>query len=222
SAKLVLVGRDIKFEAISSSEEREIFNVYSPRGEYLKLRTKLLGPHQVMNAATAIGIVEELGLHGINISSDAIREGVASARWAGRLDIAAKSPRIVLDGAQNKASAAALVRSIKEIFKFRKLILVLGVSKDKDISGILEELLPISDSIILTKANVPARAREPMSIKELIKTHDADIVATVGEAIKRARARADEEDLILVTGSLFVVGEAMEMLGHSVIREGDK
>ncbi|MFA6610501.1 MAG: cyanophycin synthetase, partial [Candidatus Omnitrophota bacterium] len=151
-----------------------------------------------------------------------IREGVASARWAGRLDIAAKSPRIVLDGAQNKASAAALVRSIKEIFKFRKLILVLGVSKDKDISGILEELLPISDSIILTKANVPARAREPMSIKELIKTHDADIVATVGEAIKRARARADEEDLILVTGSLFVVGEAMEMLGHSVIREGDK
>ncbi len=221
-AKLVLVGRDITFEEISSDEEREVFNVYSPRDEYRRLEAGLLGSHQIVNAATAIGIIEELGSNNIYISHDAIMEGVASARWAGRLDIAARKPHIVLDGAQNRASAAALAKSIKKIFKFRNLILVLGVSKDKDISGILEELLPISDSIILTKAKMSARAREPLSIKEAIKGRDAVITSSVGDAIRRARSEADEEDLILVTGSLFVVGEAMEILGHSSIDEGHR
>ncbi|MCX5686050.1 MAG: bifunctional folylpolyglutamate synthase/dihydrofolate synthase, partial [Candidatus Omnitrophica bacterium] len=102
-----------------------------------------------------------------------------------------------------------LAESIKRIFSYKKLILVLGVSKDKDIKGILDELLPISDSIVLTKSKVLARALEPGRIWERIREKKGMFLTTgAEEAIIKAREIANLEDLILITGSLFLVGEA--------------
>ncbi len=214
NTRLILVGKDILFEELGSKEEKEFFNVLGLFGEYPLLGMGLLGSHQILNAATAIGIVEALRFHDITISSDAIRKGLEVASWPGRFEIVARSPDIVLDGAQNAASANALAETVRKVSRHRRLILILGISKDKDISGILKELVPISDIIILTKSNVVERAADPSSINELIrsKKKNATLTSNVKEALERARTEAAPEDLILITGSLFVVGEARALV----------
>ncbi|MCX5677593.1 MAG: bifunctional folylpolyglutamate synthase/dihydrofolate synthase [Candidatus Omnitrophica bacterium] len=214
-AELVLAGRDIKFKEIASNDEEEVFNVSSFFDKYDSLHMKLLGFHQVINASVAIGAVEALRLSGISIGKDAVRKGIEFARWPGRLEVVRKrSPRIILDGAQNRASADALARSAKKLFKYRKLILVLGVSKDKDIKGMLKELVPVSDIIILTKSGVAERAMDPEFIGALITPESkvAGITQSVKDAIDMALRKAGASDLVLVTGSLFVVGEARQIL----------
>lgn len=220
NVRLALVGSDIKFKELSSSDDKEVFDVFGIDDEYRMLTSRLLGPHQVINAATAIGVIEALRFHGVVVSPDCVRRGVESCRWPGRLEVAARSPMVVLDGAQNKASALALAGAVKKIFKYKNLILVLGVSKDKDLKGILDELLPISDSIVLTKSKIVERALDPMKIREFISGNkgkegkvrigDDRVFSTSGvdEALSKARELAKPDDLILITGSLFVVGEA--------------
>jgi len=217
-ARSILVGREICFKELSADEEKEVFSVSSPSAEYPRLEMRLLGSHQVVNAATAIGVADTLAGRGIKITAEAVRRGVARARWPGRLETVSREPLVVLDGAQNRASANALASAVKKIFrdrgKYRNMTLVLGVSKDKDIKGILDELLPIADSAILTKSKVVGRAAEPSAIRELMSAGDKDVYVTskVREALDKAFSIAGREDMILVTGSLFVVGEARELL----------
>ena len=213
-SSLILVGREIRFEELKATDEREVFNVTGLFGEYKDLHMKLLGAHQVVNAAVAIGVVEALRLSGIMISPETVRKGIADAVWPGRLELIKGSPRVILDGAQNQASARALAQTVKRQFAYRKLILVLGVSKDKDIKGILKELVPIADSIVLTKSKITARALEPQKIKELITPKDKDMTVTenVEDALAKAQAAAAPQDLVLVAGSLFTVGEARKIL----------
>ena len=211
-AKTILVGKDIKFKEISFTDSEETFAVSGIFGDYPRLEMSLLGSHQIVNAATAIGAVEALHFSGISIDRESVKRGVRRAKWPGRLEIVSRRPCTILDGAQNRASANALSRAIKRAFKYRKLILVLGVSSDKDIKGILDELLPIADNIILTKSKVSERAAMPEKVEEFITSRDKAICLTqnVEDALAKARSFAGEEDLILVTGSLFVVGEARQ------------
>ncbi len=215
NSRLILIGRDIKFEEVQSSDEKEVFNVFGLFGEYLLLTSKLIGSHQMINASVAIGVVEALKLRGITIPADPIRNGIENARWPGRLEIINRRPFIVLDGAQNRESAKTLVSAIKKVFKYKKLILVFGVSKDKDVRGMFEEMLPICDAIVLTKSKVLNRALEPAKIKEEISNMEygiKDIVLTYNteEALKKALSIASPEDLVLITGSLFIIGEVKE------------
>lgn len=209
NARSVLVGHDIRFKEITSKNEKEIFTVSGMVSEYSLLEMSLMGSHQVLNAATAVGIIEGLRFSGVIVPSEAVREGIASARWPGRLEVISRKPYIVLDGAQNKASANALAAAVKKVFRYKKLILILGVSSDKDIKGILDELLPISDSIILTKSRIAERAMDPAKIKKLIGSKNKNVILTssVEEALDKARVTAGPDDMILVAGSLFVVGE---------------
>ena len=216
-SKLIFIGKDINFEEIRSNDKEEIFSVSGIYGKYSPLNSKLIGSHQMVNAAVAIGVIEALISRGITIPVDTIKSGIEDAKWEGRLEIVNRKPYLVLDGAQNKASAHVLAGAIKKIFKYKKLILVLGVSKDKDIKGILEELLPICDSLILTKSKVSTRALEPAKIKEFIdvvkhNVKDITLTSNVEDSLNKALLIAGQDDLILATGSLFVVGEAKESL----------
>ncbi len=213
--ELVLIGRDIKFNELDASGEQEVFSVTALFEKYDNLHMKLLGFHQVINAAVAIGVIEGLRLSGVSVGRPSIKRGIESVKWPGRLEVVRKrSPRIILDGAQNKASADALARSVKKLFKYGKLILVLGISKDKDIIGILKELVPISDTIILTKSEITERAMDPAAIHGLITPRSKDVIITrdVKDALDKAIRKAGPSDLVLVTGSLFVVGQARKIL----------
>ena len=153
----------------------------------------------------AIGLVEGLSFYGFNLPDLAIRQGLRYAVWPGRCEVVGRSPLVILDGAQNLASAQVLRRAIEDNFKYRKLILVLGISDDKDIAGIGRTLSPLADEIILTSAATP-RAAGPKKLATYFprKTY---LTKSVKEAKLLARSLAGKKDLILVTGSLFVVGE---------------
>jgi dihydrofolate synthase/folylpolyglutamate synthase len=209
----VIKNRCDKFDARLYEVGRQIKYAYTPAGleirglkhTYKNLRLKLLGEHQAVNAALAVGLIEALSFYGINISVSAIRRGLYNTCWPGRCEVMQRDPLIILDGAQNAASAQVLQAAIKANFKYRKLILVLGISSDKDLSGICKILAPLADEIILTRAASP-RATAPVKLAGHFK-RKLYLTKSVKEAKLLARSLAGKKDLILVTGSLFVVGE---------------
>jgi len=209
--RLFVVGSKLLFK----KENRQVFSVKGIFGEYPFAEVGLAGDHQFMNAATAIGLIESLRFYDIIVSASDIMEGLKNVKWPGRLQVLARDPYVVLDGAQNKASARALKEAVTGYFNYNKLILVLGISSDKDIRGICEELVPLSDEIILTKANIP-RAQEPLVLSKFVGK-PSRITGSVSEAMDAARGIAGPQDLILVTGSLFVVGEVLKEYQSSVL-----
>jgi dihydrofolate synthase/folylpolyglutamate synthase len=200
-AKLYEVGTNIKYRI-----EKSNFSIKGIFDAYNGLKSRLIGEHQVINAATAIGAVEALRFYGINIGAEAARKGIYNTLWPGRCEVVAKNPLLVLDGAQNIASSCVLKEAIQKNFKYKRLILVLGISNDKDIKGICNELRDLTDEAILTKANNP-RAAKPEALKKYFTGKPIHITQSVKEAKNLARRLAKNKDLVLVTGSLFVVGE---------------
>lgn len=211
-AKLCLAGRYISYRHASGDRgQGSGFSVKGTLREYPKLRVKLLGEHQLANASLAIAAVEALNKYNIHIGIGAIRKGLYNTLWPGRCEVAAQNPRIILDGAQNIASAEVLKKSIRDNFKYQRLILILGISSDKDIRGICNTLGPLADKIILTQANSP-RATNPATLAAFFPRRQAYVTAGVKEALVLARGISGKQDLILITGSLFVVGEARKIV----------
>ena len=213
-ARLYEVGRDIKYQ---KTEDR--FSVKGIFGEYPDLKIRLLGSHQLVNATVAVGIVEALRFYDFNVDAASIRKGLNNTIWPGRCEVIQQDPLVVLDGAQNIASSRALKKAIRENFlcsgsasgrgsggKYKKLILVIGISSDKDLKGICAQLYGLADEIVLTKANNP-RATPPEILAGYFKGKKVYITNNVKEAREKTKAIAKKKDLILVTGSLFVAGE---------------
>ena len=199
-ARLYEIGRQIKY---TLSKRR--LAIKSLENDYKNLDLNLLGEHQAANAALAVGLVEGLSYCGFNIPAGAIRQGLKNAVWPGRCEIVGRCPLVVLDGAQNAASAQVLRRAVEDNFQYRKLILVLGISGDKDIAGICRILAPLADEVILTCA-ATSRAVDPRKLAAYFPGNPY-LTKSVKEAKLLAGRLAKEKDLILVTGSLFVVGE---------------
>ncbi|MFA6349918.1 MAG: folylpolyglutamate synthase/dihydrofolate synthase family protein [Candidatus Omnitrophota bacterium] len=170
------------------------------------LKIGLLGEHQKINAAVAVKAVEMLRDGGFQASDKAIEQGLISTVWPGRCEVIATHPAVVLDGAQNAASARVLKKAIQDNFVYRKLILVLGISSDKDIRGICGQLKGLADKVILTRADSP-RATDPGKLAFYFNREKTYLTLGVKQAKALALSLAGKNDLILVTGSLFVVGE---------------
>lgn len=199
-AKLYAVGREIKYFNFKKN-----LVIQGLKNDYKNLRLSLLGEHQAANAALAVGLVEGLSFHGFDFKVSAIRRGVRNAVWPGRCEVVGRNPLVILDGAQNLASALALRSTIENKFQYRKLILILGISSDKDIPGICKTLSPLADYVILTRA-ATLRAADPAKLAGYFK-RKIYLTQNVKEARLLAEGLAGKKDLILVTGSLFVVGE---------------
>lgn len=170
------------------------------------------GRYQRVNAATALAAAETLTAHGFTLDDDALRRGIAEARWPGRMELFPGGPPILLDGAHNPAGARALAESLAD-FPRRRLILVTGIMGDKDAGGILAPLLPLADEVV---AVTPAVERGLASDRLASFCREQGVAATDGGAVCRglelARQRGDSGDLILVAGSLYTVGEARAAL----------
>lgn len=217
NSRLYVIGRDILFETIKSDLDGQSFRLLTRCGEFPILRIHLLGDFQIENAATAVAAAEELRSKGIFITGDAIKNGLLKARWPGRLQIIREKPFIVVDGAQDANSASRLKKAIKEIFRHKRLFLIFGAMSDKDIDGMCKELSGIVNRLVATRSK-SERASPPEIVREKMmrvnRDIDAAVADSVGEAIKRCVKEAGEDDLILITGSLYVVAEAMEELAH--------
>ena len=174
----------------------------SPMGSRFRLRgleieCPLAGLHQVENARTAA-----IALHHLGVAPD----GIAYTRWPGRLEHVSERPTIILDGAHNPAGTRALTQYIRQFYAGRRIWLVFGVMRDKAVDEIAAELFPLAHHVILT---VPANSRAMPP--EKIPAPDATITRNIGEAIELLRT-AQPDDVIFITGSLFVVGEARSLL----------
>jgi len=208
--ELVRVGSDVTWQGLSSNLNRQLFQVKGRLGSY-ELSIPLLGDYQLGNAATAVAALEVLAGKGFNISKDNIISGLAQVGWPGRFQILSHHPRLIVDGAHNPDSARRLKQSLEQYFDFDRAILVIGVSSDKDIAGIVSELAPLFDKVIITRSRHPRAMALPPIVAEF-RRHgvEAQAVETVSEALSLALALAGARDLICVTGSLFVVAEAIE------------
>jgi dihydrofolate synthase / folylpolyglutamate synthase len=199
-ARLYEVGNQIKY-----FRSGKYLAIKGLKNNYRDLRLNLLGKHQEANAALAVGLVEGLNFSGFNVPALAIARGLGKTVWPGRCEVVQRNPLVVLDGAQNLASARVLKKAVRNSFKYRKVVLVLGISSDKDIQGICQELDSLADAVILTSASTP-RAVDAVKLAGYFK-RKIYLTSNVKEAKFLASKLAGRNDLILVTGSLFVVGE---------------
>ena len=138
-----------------------------------------------------------------------VRNGLLASRWPVRSEIAGRNPLVVLDGAHNPPAALALAKTIKSRFKYRELILVLGILRDKDVKGVLENMLPIADIMIFTKPESP-RASDPLTLTSLLpkdtRRQAVFCIPDPRQAFCFAQSMAGRKDLILVAGSLYLAG----------------
>lgn len=203
------VGRQIKVRSLG----KRSFSYRGPGWRLENLHLPLGGKHQVVNAATALGCLEVLEQMGqFDLSSEQLREGLAETRWAGRLEWLSRRPPVLIDGAHNHAGMVALRQALQEEYDYRRLIVVLGIMADKDLRQMVLKLAPLAHRIILTRPKYE-RAAEPESLRDVAGgfVGRTELIRPVEEALERARALATSEDLVLVTGSLYFIGEVKEI-----------
>jgi len=187
-------------------------------GKEILVETPLTGRHQLRNVALAVAAAEELNKQGFSgITPAAIELGIRETQWPGRMQVLAAHsgwPEIVLDVAHNPAGAWALRSALSERYEDRRLIFVFGAMRDKAISEMAEILFPVADGVIATRPENP-RSATPEEIQEAGRRTGAEIesVVDVGAALERARSAAAGNGVMVVTGSIYLVGEAMRVLG---------
>jgi len=176
------------------------------------LQPGIPGRYQAMNLATAICAAELLDQQGMSLTPECARAGAEQASWPGRMEMFSGPPRILLDGAHNPAGATVLAEALVDIPR-RALILVAGVVGDKDANGILEPLLLSAASVIAVCPAVP-RGLTSRELADHCRAlgHQAIEAGSVAKGLEAALNKAEPDDLILVCGSLFVVGEARAIL----------
>ena len=211
-AKVVQVGKDITWHKVGGDLSPQSLVIEGRRNNY-QVSIPLSGDFQLENAASAVAALEVLGSAGFAISTADIARGLARVKWPGRFHILRECPTVLVDGAHNVASIKRLVDNIKGYFAHKRIFLVFGTSCDKDIPGIINELVPLSPQVIVTRAAHSRAAPLSTLVAEFSKQGiELEIRETVTEAISRALSLADRTDLICVTGSLFVVAEALDYL----------
>ncbi|HOU35685.1 MAG TPA: folylpolyglutamate synthase/dihydrofolate synthase family protein [Candidatus Omnitrophota bacterium] len=214
--RLVQVGIDIRYQLETVRNETQIFNISGMSGSWEHIRLPLLGEHQLINAAVAVGLVAGAAQDSApGRMHAAVQRGLHRARWPGRFEIVRRRPCVILDGAHNEASAAALAKTIRDFIPGKKIILVLGISKDKDATNICRHLAPLAQRCIVTRADNP-RARSTSDIAERVRQQGSSVeiieIRSVPSAVVKAFACAGADDTIVIAGSLFIVGEARKLL----------
>jgi len=214
-AKVVQVGKDITWQKISGDLHQQSLVIEGRTNKY-QVSIPLLGDFQLENAATAVAALEILASEGFAISTADIAQGLARVKWPGRFQILQQHPTVLVDGAHNVASMKRLVNNIKAYFANKRIFLVFGTSCDKDIPGIINELVPLSPQVIATQAS-HSRAAPPSTLAADFSNRgiEPEIRETVAQALSRALSLAGRTDIICVTGSLFVVAEALAYFSGS-------
>jgi len=213
NSKIFRVGMDISFKKLNSSLEGQNFKFDGLLNKFDELFIPLLGDHQLFNAALAIGAVEALNFHDIKILRETIGNGLRNVSWPGRLEIMQHRPLVVLDCAKDSEAARAVKEALLDYFSYERLIAVVSISSDKNIPEMIEHFSRVVDHFVITSHRVMDRAAKPSFIaKEVEKQSKSyEIVTDVKDAVKKAIEQASDSDMVVVVGSVFLVGEAREL-----------
>ena len=198
-----------------SSAPDAMLTVRTPFHTYAGLRPSLLGAHQHRNAACAVAAIDALIVaESLIVPPEAVAAGLASARIPGRMELFPGRPAILLDGAKSQAGADALARALRSVYAGRRIVLVLGVLGDKDVEAIAAALSPLADAVVVTEPPWEKRAGAAARVAEAARAYASHVEMrpVVEEALARARALAGPDDLIVVAGSLYLVGAVRDLL----------
>lgn len=190
-------------------------------GKQILVETPLVGRHQLRNVALAIAAAAELSQQGFPVSPESIERGIRETRWPGRFQVMPAeggTPEYVFDVAHNPAGAWALRSTLSACYEHRWLTLVFGAMRDKEIGEIAEILFPLAERVIATRADNP-RSAAADEIRQAAVRVSTDIVETadVASALEWAQQLAGRDGVIVVTGSIYVVGEAMRILSVGAV-----
>lgn len=227
-SQLTEIGKDYFFTLVSHSLEGQQLIVWSKNDQEkmnqfvqsggstawkpVKLSIPLLGFHQAQNAATAFAALQVAAQYGVKISDEDIVAGFAKVEWAGRFEILDRNPILIVDSAHNQDSALKLRLAMDDYLNGKSIILLFGVSEDKDIRGMLDQLMPRVDFFIATKSVHP-RAMDAEKLVELAQQYGKPSLVTrsVEEGLSSALARVDKNSAIVAAGSLFVAAAVREI-----------
>ncbi|MBO8128577.1 MAG: bifunctional folylpolyglutamate synthase/dihydrofolate synthase [Peptococcaceae bacterium] len=212
-APMIRLGKDIWWDKPYLDGREQVFNLYSSKTRYYNLRLGLPGGYQVPNAACAVAVIEVLAERDFTVSEQALRDGLQSVHWPGRFEILDGRPTIVLDGAHNPAGAKALRQSIQEYFPGHTFVMVLGVLADKDREGVVETLVPLARTVVVTRP--PNRRAGDWKVPAGTARQYIDkvfLVEDVGQAVEKAVALSKPQDVVIITGSLYLLAAARAWL----------
>jgi dihydrofolate synthase / folylpolyglutamate synthase len=216
SCPLKVLGKDVTYSKISSGITGTKFCVKTAKGRH-ELFTPMPGDHQMANAACAVAAAEFLEDAGHAIGKGAIAGGIGKAVIAGRFEVAGRSPYVILDGAHNPAGMRTARKTLESVFPEKKAIVVLSACTDKDIPAIVREIAPAAGMIIATKHSVKERTATAEAIAAEARKHCGKVVveADVRKAVASAKDAAGKDGIVLVAGSLYLVGDVKTLMQKS-------
>lgn len=205
-------GKDFRTESVEFSLSGQIFNCTVQNTRFNDLKINLLGRHQLINASLAIAAAVKLG-----VSSGAIRKGLAEARWPCRLETVREKPLIVIDAAHNHHGVLVLVDALKQYWPDQKKVLLLGMLADKEREKVVAELVPLVEKVVVTKPNSP-RAGAWQELADFVRPFVKEVVLeeNISRAVDIAVKLADDDYMVLITGSIYMVAEAREHLQRGI------
>jgi len=220
-AQLLFTGDDIEFSyRVESSRQNGCHTricLTTPRSRFEHLPVPLLGEHQALNCGLALALLDQLKGQGVDIDDRKAIEGLARVYLPGRMELLRSDPRILVDGAHNAASVQALMRAISQHIPYDSMVMVFACCVDKDVRGMMEQIATGADKVIFTRVQDTPRACDPSELAEIyeeLSGRVAQITETLAEAVAVAQSAVSREDIICITGSFYLVGEAKRLLGN--------
>lgn len=213
-ASLWRVGKEINYQLEEFTPEGTTFSLQSPWGAYEHLHVPLAGQYQAINAATVLGVIEVLRhVYGVKIDDQAIRNGYAGSYWPARLELLSHHPDVLVDVTHNHDGSRHLAAALRDIYHFRKLILVMGMLGDKEREKVVGELAPLASSVMITKPLSP-RAGDWQQLAKIARRYlkDVRVIEEISQAVAAALEQAESDDLVCVTGSFYMVADARAYL----------
>ncbi len=204
-----------RFEANRELGPHTRVSITTPSSRFEHLAVPLQGEHQALNCGLALALLDKLKAHDFDFPEEMVVSGLAATTLAGRMELAWREPRIILDGAHNAVSIQALIRALGAHISYDSLVMVFGCGQDKDVTGMLKQIALGADKVIFTKSRTNPRAMEPEDLLSRFSDLSGKMsqtAATLPEALRLANRAVSREDLIVVTGSFYLVGEAKKFL----------
>jgi dihydrofolate synthase/folylpolyglutamate synthase len=225
-APLSITGADIdfscRFETSREHGPHTRICLSTPTSRFEHLRVPLHGRHQAINCGLALALLDKLKVSGYPIDNDKAAVGLNNVTLAGRMEMICDDPRIMIDGAHNAASIRALVHAIGQNIPYDSMVVIFGCNNDKDVKGMLTELQYGADKVIFTRSN-SAKAMSPQDLADAyteICGKMCQVASSLGEALQLARSAIGREDLVCITGSFYLIGQAKVRFQPQVLHAG--
>ena len=213
-APLSVTGADIdfshRFETSREHGPHTRICLTTPTSKFEHLRVPLHGKHQAINCGLALAMLDKLKAAGYEIDNDKASAGLSTVTLVGRMEMIWDDPRIMIDAAHNAASIHALIHAIGQNIPYDSMVVIFGCNSDKDIRGMLERLQYGADKVIFTRSN-SVKAVPPDELAEVyteVCGKMCQTAASLGQALQLAKSAVSKEDLICITGSFYLIGQA--------------